>query len=115
MDFTINTGKGKGNVSKISLPHTAMATKDNNGTLCSKDIDKVQTLTLSWKEKQVNDTKVELNRFIQVDFLRSKEDTYYGVNRFYGEFEIAFYKENVTNTTSNTTVNLLWIRRKSIS
>ena len=71
----INTGKGKGNVSKITLPHTAIATKDNNGTLCSKDIQKVQTLTLSWKEKQENDTKVDLNRFIQVDFLRSKEDT----------------------------------------
>jgi len=103
MEFTINTGKGKANVSKITLPHTAIATKDNNGTLCSKDIQKVQTLTLSWKEKQENDTKVDLNRFIQVDFLRSKEDTYYGVNRFYGEFEIAYYKENVTNATSNTT------------
>jgi len=102
MEFTINTGD-KGNYSKISLPPSAVAAKDNNGTLCSKDINKVQTLTLSWKEAQQNDTKIELSRFIQVDFLRSKDDPYYGVNRFYGEFDIAHYKENVTNTTSNTT------------
>jgi len=65
MEFTINTGN-KGNYSKISLPPSAVAAKDNNGTLCSKDINKVQTLTLSWKEKQQNDTKIELSRFIQV-------------------------------------------------
>jgi len=102
MEFTINTGK-KGNYSKISLPASAIAAKDNNGTLCSKDIKKVQTLTLSWKDKQHNDSSIELNRFVEVDFLRKEEGSYYGVNRFYGEFDIAYYKENITNTTSNKT------------
>lgn len=102
MEFTVNTGK-KGNFSKISLPASAVASPDNNGTLCSKDIKKVQTLTLSWKEKQQNDSAIELNRFVEVDFLRKEEGSYYGVNRFYGEFDIAYYKENITNTTSNKT------------
>ena len=68
----VNTGK-KGNFSKISLPASAVALPDNNGTLCSKDIKKVQTLTLSWKEKQQNDSTIELNRFVEVDFLRKEE------------------------------------------
>lgn len=102
MEFTVNTGK-KGNFSKISLPASAVASPDNNGTLCSEDIKKVQTLTLSWKEKQQNDSAIELNRFVEVDFLRKEEGSYYGVNRFYGEFDIAYYKENITNTTSNKT------------
>jgi len=101
MEFTIHAEKG--NASKIALPTSAVAQKDNNGTLCSKDIKKVQTLTLSWKEPQKNNTKIELNRLVQVNFLRMENGTYYGVNRIYGEFEIAYYKEKVTNTTSNKT------------
>jgi len=101
MNFTIHTEKG--NASSISLPTSAVAQKDNNGTLCSKDATKVQTLTLSWKEPQKNDTSIKLSRFVQVDFLRMENSTFYGVNRFYGEFEIAHYKESVKNTTSNKT------------
>ena len=73
--LTLQIHAEKGNASKIALPTSAVAQKDNNGTLCSKDIKKVQTLTLSWKEPQKNNTKIELNRLVQVNFLRMENGT----------------------------------------
>lgn len=50
MDFTIYTKNGYS--SKIRLPSSAIAARDKNGTLCSKDVQKKQTLILSWNEAQ---------------------------------------------------------------
>jgi len=101
MDFTIHTDKGNG--TKMSMPSSALATKDNNGTMCSKDVKKEQTLILSWKEPQKNDTRFTLERWVHVSFLRMPNSSFYGVSRFYGEFDIAMYTEDVKNTTSNKT------------
>ena len=65
----------KGNASKLILPASAVAKKDDNGTLCSKEPKKAQTLTLSWTEKQQNDTSINLKRFVNVDFLRMENST----------------------------------------
>ena len=66
--FQIHTDKGNG--TKMSMPSSALATKDNNGTMCSKDVKKEQKLILSWKEPQKNDTRFTLERFVHVSFLR---------------------------------------------
>jgi len=95
MNFTIYPEGGNG--STIILPTSAIADKDQNGTLCSKDIKKVQTLTLSWNEDQKNDTKISLHRFVQIQFKRMENSSYYGVNRFWGKIDVAYYKENVTD------------------
>ena len=60
----------KGNATQITLPDTAIATEDKNGTQCSKDIQKEQILELSWTGEQKNDTSVKLRRFIRISYKR---------------------------------------------
>jgi len=95
MNFTIYPEGGNG--STINLPTSAVADKDQNGTLCSTDVKNVQTLTLSWNENQKNDTEILLHRFVQIQFKRMENSSYYGVNRFWGKIDVAYYKENVTD------------------
>ena len=71
MNFAFQIHADKGNGTKMSMPSSAIATKDNNGTMCSKDVKKEQTLILSWKESQKNDTRFTLKRFIHINFLRN--------------------------------------------
>jgi len=101
MNFTIYPNGSDGTT--ITLPPSAVADNTDNKTLCSTDMKKVQTLTLTWTEKQKNDTSILLNRFVQINFLRMENSTYYGVNRFWGKFDVAYYEENVTDPTSNKT------------
>jgi len=103
MNFTIYPEGGNG--STINLPTSAVADKDQNGTLCSTDVKNVQTLTLSWNENQKNDTEILLHRFVQIQFKRMENSSYYGVNRFWGKIDVAYYKENVTDPNNpNKTV-----------
>lgn len=98
MNFTIYPEGGNG--STINLPTSAVADKDQNGTLCSTDVKNVQTLTLSWNENQKNDTEILLHRFVQIQFKRMENSSYYGVNRFWGKIDVAYYKENVTDPSN---------------
>jgi len=102
MNFTIYPEGGNG--STITLPPSAIADKDDKGSLCTSDVKKVQTLSLSWKEKQKNDTSILLNRFVQIQFMRMENSSFYGVYRFWGKFDVANYKENVTDPSTNKTV-----------
>merc|ERR1719434_57762 len=64
MNFTIYPEGGNG--STINLPTSAVADKDQNGTLCSTDVKNVQTLTLSWNENQKM-----IQRFYYIDLYKS--------------------------------------------
>jgi len=94
MNFTIYPEGGNG--STINLPTSAVADKDQNGTLCSTDVKNVQTLTLSWNENQKNDTEILLHRFVQIQFKRMENSSYYGISSISGEFDIATYGQNDT-------------------
>ena len=64
------SAEDKGNATQITLPDTATPKPDKNGTQCSKDVLKEQILELSWREKQKNDTSINLTRFIRIYYKR---------------------------------------------
>lgn len=107
MEFTVHTDEAKKNATKlISLPSTAKAEKDDKGhPHCSNETGKYQSLSLSWKERQLNITGIKpaiyLDRYIVIQFARKPNMTYYGVNRVYGQFVLALYNETVTNKTGH--------------
>ena len=72
MTFTIfeTSAKDKRNATQITLPDTAIAKQDKNGTQCSKDLQKEQILELTWTGKQKNDTSINLTRFIRIYYKR---------------------------------------------
>ena len=109
MTFSVYTDN-EGNATNITLPSTAIVAK-NNRSHCSKVDGERQSLSLSWNERQENDTTLHLGRFITLHFKRvgraggisDLKHYFYGVSLFYGEFEIARYNETTFNKTDRKT------------
>jgi len=78
------------------LPRSHCGTKDNPD---------LQVLALGWTVQPKNDTTKTLYREISISFKRNTTLGYYGVERFYGNFQMAKWEFNGTKYFSNVTVD----------
>jgi len=78
------------------VPKDAKANTDQSN--CANETN---TLTLTWSETALNDTKVNLDRKLVLTFKKDTNATMYGVHMIVGRFEIAHYE--TVNETSNVT------------
>jgi len=104
LDIQIHLNKSQPNDTTIvSVPQNAQVLPFSHcGTKDDKDI---QVLALGWEHKQENDTANMLHREIQISFRRNETLGYYGVERFYGNFQMAKWEYNGTQYFSNVTVD----------
>lgn len=101
MEFKIFlNASDKADVMKVDVPEEAKANGDQSN--CKND---TQTLNLTWKTWARNDSSTLLWRNLTVIFEKKKNESYYGVRRFYAEFEMAKFVSNATNATSSLQID----------
>jgi len=88
------------NQTKYLVPPTAKADVDQKN--CGNETN---TLVLTWTEKALNDSSVDLKRKLDITFRTHKNLSMYGVSSIVATFEVAHFNETVrhNNTVNETT------------
>lgn len=94
--MTVEANTTLTNQTTFKLPKDAKA--DDAQSNCANETN---TLSLTWSEAALNDTKVNLNRKLVFTFKKDANASMYGVSMIVGRFEVAHFE--TTNETSNAT------------
>jgi len=103
--LNVNSTQMKINQTDFEVPITAQV--DDDPSNCAETTN---TLKLTWSEPAKNDSATMLSREIQVVFQKTQNTTspMYGMSKFVAVFEVGKFKNNDTQNTTTSTVEMIY-------